>query len=282
MTLGEHLEELRTRLIRSAVALVAVFIGSYLFVGPIANFVMAPLGRAIGMLNADLVELHEEELASDPSLERARYFEPADSRQLREPIPTRPRGDAAHSGFFFQLKICLLFALAVAGPYMLWQLWQFIAAGLYPHERRSVYRLFPAAAALFVTGVAFGYTVLVPYGYYFLARVSLLQIRHDPEVGLYFTFLNTLCLALGAVFQLPIVMTALARVDLVRAATFARYRPHFLVGALAVSALLTPPDPITQLMMAVPMVLLYEVGILLARLSARRAAAAAPAEGLAS
>ncbi len=282
MTLGEHLEELRTRLIRSAIALVAVFVGSYVFVDPIAEFVMAPLGRAIGMLNADLVDLYEEQLADDPALARDTFFDPADSKHLREPIPTRPRGDAAHSGFFFQLKICLLFALAVAGPYMLWQLWQFIAAGLYAHERRSVYRLFPAAAALFVAGLAFGYTVLVPYGYYFLSRVSLLQIRHDPEVGLYFTFLTNLCLALGAVFQLPIVMTALARVELVQAATFARYRPHFLVGALAVSALLTPPDPITQMMMAVPMVVLYEVGILLARLSARKAAAVAPSEGLAS
>lgn len=281
MTLGEHLEELRLRLIRSAAALVLVFFGAYVFVAPIADFVMAPLGRAIGMLNADLVELYEEKLAEDPELERADYFDPADPQRLAAPIPTTPRGDAAHSGFFFQLKICLLFSLAVAGPFMLWQLWQFIAAGLYPHERKTVYRMFPASAGLFVAGISFGYFVLVPYGYYFLTRVSLLQIRHDPEVGVYFTFLMSLCLALGVVFQLPVVMTALARVDLVQPATYRRFRPHFLIAALAVSAILTPPDPITQLMMAVPMVLLYEVGILLSSAALRRAAARVPQEGFA-
>lgn len=282
MTLGEHIEELRTRLLRSGIALALVFVGSYLFVNPIARFVMAPHGWAVDWLNADLVELYEARLAADPSLERGEFFDPPDSQLLVEPVPRRLRADGAHSGFFFQIKVCLLFSLAVAGPFMLWQLWQFIAAGLYQHERRAVYRLFPASGALFVGGLAFGYLVLVPYGYYFLARATLGELRHDPEVGLYFTFLTSLCLALGAVFQLPIVMMALARVELVEVKTFSRYRPHFLVGALFVSAMLTPPDPITQLMMGVPMVLLYELGILLARFSARRAARAAPAplEGL--
>lgn len=272
MTLGEHIDELRTRLMRSVLALIGVFLVAYAFVEPISRFVMAPLGRAITMLNEDLVELHEERLADDPELVRADYFDPPESQRLLDPIPTRPRGDGAHSGFFFQVKICLMFAVAVAGPYVLWQLWQFIAAGLYKHERKTVYRLFPAGGGLFFVGLSFGYFVLVPFGYYFLARATLWEVRHDPEVGHYFTFLTSLCLALGAVFQLPIVMLALARVDLVDAQAFAKYRPHFLVGAFALSAIMTPPDPVTQSMMAVPMTLLYETGILLARISAKRRA----------
>ena len=161
---------------------------------------------------------------------------------------------------------------------MLWQIWQFVAAGLYEHERRLVGLYFPISALLFVGGIVFGYFVMVPYAQYYLASTTLGRIEYYPEIGKYFTFLKGLSLALGVVFQLPIVMFALTRLGLVEPKQYTKYRGHFIVGALIVAAILTPPDPITQMMMAVPMAGLYELGIVVARVAHKQRQRAMPAE----
>lgn len=268
MTLAEHLGELRTRLVRGTAALMVAFAVAFAYHERVADIVLLPQHRAITMLNRELVEIYEKRLAEDPTLDRSLYFDPPDSRHLAHPIPIEPRGDGAQSGFLFYLKASLLFALAIAGPFMLWEMWRFVAAGLYRHERRVVYRYFPLSGGLFAAGVVFGYTTMVPYGYYFLVKPTLGQIRHDPEIGIYFSFLVALLVALGIVFQLPIVMIALSKVGLVQPRSYARFRPYFVVLALVIGAILTPPDPITQMLMAGPMVLLYELGYRFARWSA--------------
>ncbi len=300
MTLGEHLEELRSRLLRSLVAVGVVFLVAWGFRDRVVAFALAPYEqKARVWLNEELytrrvaeLEALETELRADLGVAgeadpaaAARVEERLAARRealfldgevsagkMREPVPSM-RADDGVSTFFFYMKVCGYAALFVAGPYVLWQVWAFVAAGLYRSERRVVHRYFPLSLGLFLGGVTLGYTMMVPYGYYFLTELGLNQIRHEALVTPWLSFLNTLLFGLGVVFQLPLVMMAAARLELVDPADFGRYRGHFWVGAFVLAAFFTPPDPYTQAMMAVPMTLLYEVGILLARRAARAAAA---------
>ena len=159
------------------------------------------------------------------------------------------------------MKMCFYYSLFFGGPYLLWEMWQFVAAGLYRHEKKVVHSYFPTSVGLFVGGVLFGYFVMVPQALYFLARMTLTEIQYFESIGNYWTFLISLTIALGLVFQLPLIMVALAKLDLVPPKTFGKYRGHMVIGALLMSALITPPDPFTQMMMAIPIVILYETGI---------------------
>jgi sec-independent protein translocase protein TatC len=150
-------------------------------------------------------------------------------------------------------------------------MWRFIAAGLYLHERRVVGRTIPISLLLFVAGGVFGYFVMVPYGLYFLATAFPPEkLEFLPRLSEYLSFLSLLTLALGLVFQLPLLMYVLVRIDLVEREAFRKYRRYFIVGAFIVAALLTPPDPFTQLLLAGPMIVLYEVGLLWTRFAQKR------------
>ena len=275
MSLGAHLDELRKRLLRATVGLFVTFFACWIFHQPIAEIVLEPLERTVNWLNEDLAELYERRLLEDPELNRDSYFREVDGESvLVDPIPLQPRADAASSGFFFYLKICFYFAIFIAGPFVLWELWQFIAAGLYKKEKRVIHRVFPLSALLFFTGVLFGYFMMLPYGYYFLFGYGLEQTRPDPKLEEYLSFVTTLTLALGVIFQLPLLMMVLSRVGLVEPKSYSKHRGMFWVGSLVLAAILTPPDPFTQLMMAIPMAVLYEVGHLFARLAHRKSLAA--------
>ncbi len=267
MTLGEHLEELRSRLIKSTVVILVVFCVGWAFRNDLTRWTMGPYRYASVRLNADLKQIAGEEIAKDPDAWEDWYTPPPELEVLRPDriVPDRPKGDAAAHGLFFQMKMCFYYALFIGGPFLLWQMWQFIAAGLYKNEKRVVHSYFPLSALLFLGGVLFGYFVMVPNALYFLASMTIREIQYWETIGNYWTFLVALTLALGTVFQLPVVMVALTKVGLVEPRFFSKYRPHMLVGSLVVGALLTPPDPFTQLMMAVPIVILYEAGHLAAR-----------------
>jgi sec-independent protein translocase protein TatC len=275
MTLGEHLDELRSRLIRSAIALTVVFIAAWGFKDQVAEFALAPYEeKARPWLNERLHEITLDRLNADgpatqEELEKYYFDGIPEENRLIDPIRSA-RADDASSTFFFFLKVCGYAAFLVAGPFVLWQVWSFIAAGLYASEKRAVYRYFPASLLLFFGGVFFGYTYLVPYAYYYLQEMGLEQIRQATLITPYMKFLSTLGLGMGVVFQLPVLMMALTRVGLVDPDDFAKYRGHFIVGAAILAALITPPDPYTQLMMAGPMAVLYEAGLLLARLVKKR------------
>ena len=281
MSLGEHLEELRGRLFKGVLAVFLAFALAWVWRDAVVTVVTSPYDDAMEMLEEQLIAEAEEIVADDPERERTEFFLTADPEDDRlrdfkkQMIATAP-GEA----FFFQLKLCLYAAFFLGAPILLWQLWGFVGAGLYRHERRVVMRFFPVSVVLFVVGVGFGFRWVVPYAMYFLNQdVSIEQIIPDIKVQDYLTFLSSLCLAFGIVFQLPVLMSILGLSGAVQPGDMARYRGHFLVGAFVLAAVLTPPDPFTQALLGLPMVVLYEIGIWSARLFARRAAkrgAAAP------
>ena len=276
MTLGEHLDELRRRLFRSTLAIALGFIACWGFREDLDHIVQQPYKHAAAELNVELELRAEEAIAAEGASEAEwkNWYEQAEYPELKVlrndlRIPENMKGDAAAMGFFYYLKVCFYFALFIGGPVLLWQMWAFIAAGLYRHEKGVIHRYFPVSVALFFAGVLFGYFVLIPNALYFLALQTLGTIQWYESINNYWTFVVALTLALGAVFQLPIVMLSLARLGLVEPKAYARYRAHMIVGALIVGALLTPPDPFTQMMMAGPMAVLYEIGHIAARLAVR-------------
>lgn len=280
MSLGDHLDELRKRLFQGVLAVGVAFVVAYVFRVELRELMDGPWNDAVVWLNEDLAELHEAELLKNPEgRPRDYYFEVLSdgTELLREPIPSKLLVTGPFENFLVSLKVALYAALFVGGPYLLWQLWGFIAAGLYKAERRVVLSYLPASVLLFFTGIVFAFLTMVPYGIYFLNRgEALLSGRPDIRASEYLSFLSILCFGLGLVFQVPIIMTALARVGLVAPATFAKLRGHFVLASFVLAALFTPPDPYTQLMMAGPMVVLYEIGVWTSRAAAKRASRSAP------
>jgi len=276
MTLGEHLEELRSRLIRAALSIAVAFFVCWFFRVDLDQIVQRPYKHAAAELNVELDERAEAAITAEGAdedewknwYEQAEYPKTKVLRHDRK-ISEHMKGDAAAMGFFYYLKVCFYFALFIGGPVLLWQMWAFVAAGLYRHEKIVIHRYFPVSVGLFFAGVLFGYFVLIPNALYFLALQTLESIQWYESINNYWTFLVALTLALGAVFQLPIVMLGLARLGLVEPKSYGKYRAHMIVGSLIVGALLTPPDPFTQMMMAGPIAILYEIGHVASRLAVR-------------
>jgi len=269
MTLGGHLEELRKRILRASVAVILALLLAWTFKEAILERVMWPWRSSVQTINADLVVRSEAMLVADPTKKREEYFlsnDPADKR-LRNPVDERMSAFGVGDSFFVSLNVSLWVAAFLAGPYVLWELWQFIAAGLYKHEKRLVRLYFPFSVLLFMGGVAFCYFLIVPSGLYFLSTTLPVEMV-KPQLGLekYFDFLSMMCLAIGATFQLPILMVFFASIGLVDPKSYGKWRKQFIVVALLVAAIITPsPDAYTQLLTTAPMIALYEIGILLAR-----------------
>ncbi len=273
MTLGGHLEELRKRLFRSVLVLGVAFGGAWWYKEYLSEYVMRPWRNAVEHVNADLTDGYEAILKAQPDTPRSKYFRTDDPKdhELRDPVDPRLTALGPGDSFFFALNISLYFAAFFGGPFVLWQMWQFIAAGLYKHEKRLVYVYFPFSAGLFLTGVVFCYVWVVPVGLYFLSStLPIDQIKPTMTSDKYFDFLSTMCLAMGAIFQLPILMIFLSSLGIIEPRTYSKYRPHFLVVALFVAAVVTPgPDYYSQILMTIPMYVLYEIGIVVARWRAR-------------
>ncbi|MBL8856878.1 MAG: twin-arginine translocase subunit TatC [Planctomycetes bacterium] len=273
MSLGEHLEELRKRLFRSVIVLAIAFGGAWWFKEDLADQVMWPWHNAVAQINADLATRYEAELVLNPEIPRSRYFKSDDPEEktLRDPIDPRPNAFSITDPFFFALNVSIYFACFFAGPFVLWQIWQFIAAGLYKHEKRLVYMYFPISILLFLAGVLFCFVWIIPTGMYYLPSILPLDsVRTTLGLNGYFEFVSTLCLAMGVMFQLPLVMIFLSSLGLVEPKTYSKYRPHFLIGALFIAGVVTPgPDWISQVLMTIPIYVLYELGIIVARWRSR-------------
>jgi sec-independent protein translocase protein TatC len=273
MTLGGHLEELRKRLFRSVIVLAIAFGAAWWFKDQLAEVVMWPLRSSVDRINAELVERYEADLAAHPGVPRSKYFrtDAPEDKELRDPVDARPVALQIGDQFFFALNVSIYCACFIGGPFVLWQMWQFIAAGLYPREKRLVYLYFPFSILLFLAGVVFCFMWIIPTGMYYLAQTfSVDMVRMQLSLEKYFDFLSVMCLAMGAMFQLPLVMIFLSSIGIIEPKTYAKYRPHFLIGALFVAGVITPgPDWISQVLMTAPIYVLYEVGIIVARWRAR-------------
>ncbi len=244
LSITEHLEELRYRLI---VCLIAIGIGaavSFAFARLIFEFLMQPI------LNA-----------------------------LPEEGPRRLVFASAVEGFLVYIRVALYTGLFVAAPVFLHQLWRFVAPGLYARERRVVLPFVFFGTLMFAGGAAFCYYVVMPIGMPFLigyaeAEFTEPMLSMREQLGL----VKMLLLAFGVVFELPIVLAALAMIGVVNAPMLARYRRYAILLATIVSAVLTPQDPFSMMLMALPMYLFYELGILLAWIIGKRKAKKARSE----
>jgi sec-independent protein translocase protein TatC len=229
-TFISHLVELRDRLLRSLLAVALVFIVVFIYPGsgPIYDFLAAPLMQAL-------------------------------------PEGTKMIATGVITPFVVPVKITAFLALFIALPYVLYQAWAFVAPGLYTHEKRLVLPLVIASTVLFLLGVAFCYYFVFGKVFTFINSFAPQSITPAPDIEAYFSFVLTMFLAFGVTFEIPVVVVVLARTGIVSLEQLKQARPYVIVGAFVVAAVVTPPDVISQILLAVPMWLLYELGIFVAR-----------------
>lgn len=224
-----HLAELRVCIVRSLLGLFCGMIFAYMFVGHIMTALRKPM-LAIMPSDASLVVLSPQEY------------------------------------FFTELKAALFVGLLLACPWIFWQLWRFVAPGLYKHEQRTLGFFVITASLCFIAGCAFAYFLVFPPAFSYFVNLLPPGVKGSYSIDMLYGFSLTLMLAFGLIFQTPIAVFLLILFDLVAIETFKKYRRHALVAAFIVGALLTPPDPITQVMLAVPAYGLFELGLFFASL----------------
>jgi sec-independent protein translocase protein TatC len=181
---------------------------------------------------------------------------------------------APGEAFSAHLRAALLIGLPLAWPVVLYQLYSFAAPGLYPAERRAALVLLPVGSVLFLAGLGFGYLVMVPTVLLWLGGFATTGVTPAISVTSYTSFVVGSILPFGLAFQLPLVVGLLSRLGVITARSMAKSRRWMLIVMLTLAAILTPPDVVSQLVMTVPMVLLYELSILIARLVGKRTARA--------
>lgn len=223
-----HLIELRDRLLRAILAVVIVFVCLFPWAKELYSLLARPL------------------LASLP--------------QGGQMIATDVVGV-----FLVPMKVALMVALVIALPYVLYQAWAFIAPGLYAHERRLVLPLVVASTGLFLAGMSFAYLFVFPVVFKFMASIAPEGVAWMTDIEKYLSFVLTMFVAFGVTFEVPVIVIVLVRSGIVTVQKLREIRPYVIVGAFVIGAVLTPPDVLSQLMLAVPLWVLYELGILLAR-----------------
>jgi sec-independent protein translocase protein TatC len=170
------------------------------------------------------------------------------------------------SPFLVPLKMTLMTAFLVALPYVLYQVWAFVAPGLYSHEKKMVLPLVVSSTLLFFVGVAFCYRIVIPALTAFMVKVAPSSVNAAPDIEQYFGTVLSLFLVFGIAFEVPVAVVVLARLGVVTIEQLKAWRGYFIVGAAVVSAVVTPPDVISQLSLLGPMIILYEIGIIAARI----------------
>jgi sec-independent protein translocase protein TatC len=181
------------------------------------------------------------------------------------PEGTRMIATGVITPFMVPMKVAALVAFLVALPYVLYQAWAFIAPGLYEHEKRLALPIIVASTLLFLLGVAFCYYFVFGQVFAFIHGFAPKSITPAPDIEAYFSFVITMFIAFGLTFEIPIVVIILIRSGVVSLEKLREARPYVIVGAFVVAAVVTPPDVLSQFMLAVPMCLLYEAGLLFGR-----------------
>jgi sec-independent protein translocase protein TatC len=233
-----HLVELRDRLIRVLIALLIVFVPMAFFARELYTLLAAPLLHVL----------------------------PAGGTMIATDVV---------GVFLVPMKVALTVSFLVILPYVLYQIWAFVAPGLYAHEKRFAVPLLIASVVLFFIGMAFAYFAFFPMVFGFMAKFAPVGVAWMTDIEKYFSFVLTMFLAFGATFEVPVVVIVLVKTGLVSVEKLREWRPYVIVGAFVIGAVFTPPDVISQFMMAVPLWLLYEVGIFLANFISRPLASAA-------
>ncbi|MBS1227961.1 MAG: Sec-independent protein translocase, TatC subunit [Proteobacteria bacterium] len=167
--------------------------------------------------------------------------------------------------FLVPMKVALMVAFLIALPYVLYQIWAFVAPGLYAHEKKLALPLVAASVVLFFIGMAFAYFLVFPTVFGFMAKVAPEGVAWMTDIEKYLSFVMTTFMAFGVTFEVPIVVIVLVQMHVVELKTLKEWRPYVIVGAFVIGAIFTPPDVISQLMLAIPLCLLYELGMLMAR-----------------
>ncbi|MFO1263626.1 MAG: twin-arginine translocase subunit TatC [Rhodoferax sp.] len=181
-------------------------------------------------------------------------------------VKTLPQGShmiavGVVSPFLVPIKVSALTALGLALPWVLYQVWAFVAPGLYKHERRLVLPLVVASTLLFYLGAAFCYFFVFGQAFPAIQRMAPMSVAVSPDIDAYLDFVITMFIAFGVAFEVPVAVVILARMGLVTVEQLRAWRAYFVVGAAAVAGVVTPPDPVSMVALLVPMVLLYEAGI---------------------
>jgi sec-independent protein translocase protein TatC len=234
-TFISHLIELRDRILRALIAFAVVFVCLFPFAQDLYTLVAGPMLAAL----------------------------PKGKEMLATGVA---------SPFFIPVKVTMMCAFVVALPIILYQVWAFVAPGLYVHEKKLIAPLVVSSTALFLCGMAFAYFLVLPTVFRFLASFTPEGVSFAPDISQYLDFVLTLLIAFGLAFEVPVVVVVLVRMGVVSVEKLKEIRPYVIVGAFVIGAIFTPPDVISQLMLAIPMWLLYELGIIVAGMLGRRAA----------
>ncbi|GHU33880.1 Sec-independent protein translocase protein TatC [Betaproteobacteria bacterium] len=167
--------------------------------------------------------------------------------------------------FLVPMKVALMVAFLIALPYVLYQVWAFVAPGLYAHEKRLALPLVAVSVVLFFVGMAFAYFLVFPTVFSFMARIAPEGVAWMTDIEKYLSFVMGTFVAFGVAFEVPVIVVVLVLVGVVELSTLKEWRSYVIVGAFVVGAIFTPPDVVSQLMLAIPLCLLYELGMLMAR-----------------
>ena len=229
-TFISHLVELRDRIIRAGLAVVVVFVGLVYWAPDIFRLLARPLMQNL----------------------------PKDGKMIVTDVT---------GSFFVPMKVTMLVAFVIALPIVLYQIWAFVAPGLYQHEKKLVGPLVGSSYTLFLCGMAFAYFVVFPTIFRVMAHYNApLGAEMTTDIDNYLSFVLTMFIAFGVTFEVPIVVVLLVRMNVVTLKKLKEIRPYVIVGAFVISAVVTPPDVFSQLILAIPLIVLYEAGIIAARL----------------
>jgi sec-independent protein translocase protein TatC len=167
--------------------------------------------------------------------------------------------------FLVPMKVALMVAFLIALPYVLYQIWAFVAPGLYAHEKRLAMPLVASSVLLFFIGMSFAYFLVFPTVFGFMASVAPEGVAWMTDIEKYLSFVMSTFIAFGVTFEVPVIVIVLVRMHVVELATLREWRPYVIVGAFVNGAIFTPPDVVSQLLLAIPLCLLYELGMFMAR-----------------
>jgi len=229
-TFISHLVELRDRIIRAGIAVVVVFLGLVYWAPDIFRLLARPLMQNL----------------------------PKDGKMIVTDVT---------GSFFVPMKVTMLVAFVIALPFVLYQIWAFVAPGLYQHEKKLVVPLVASSYTLFLCGMAFAYFVVFPTIFRVMAHYNApLGAEMTTDIDNYLSFVLTMFIAFGVTFEVPIVVVLLVRMGVLTVKKLREIRPYVIVGAFIVAAVVTPPDVFSQLILALPLIILYEAGIIAARI----------------